>query len=65
MTRTSKMAGDMIALRTDRCTVSPFTSEAEIISALPAYVIVAKMIVERLRVRKRLCTVEPLTIVER
>jgi hypothetical protein len=55
----------MIALRTGRCAVFPFASEAEVIGALPAYVIVAEMIVEGLRVRKRLCTVEPLTVVER
>jgi|HubBroStandDraft_1064217.scaffolds.fasta_scaffold1906435_1 hypothetical protein len=55
----------MIALRTGRCAVSPFASEAEVIGALPAYVIVAEMIVEGLRVRKRFCTVEPLTVVER
>ncbi len=59
------MAGDMIALGTGRCAVSPFASEAEVISALPAYVIVAEMIVEGLRVHKRLCTVEPLAVVKR
>jgi hypothetical protein len=58
------MASDMIALRTGRYAVSPFASEAEVISALPAYVIVAEMNVEGFRVRKRLCTVKPLTVVE-
>lgn len=65
MTKTSKMAGDVIALGTGRCAVSPFASEAEVISALPAYVIVAEMVVEGLGVGKRPCTVEPLTVVER
>lgn len=59
------MTSDMIALRTGRCAVSPFASEAKVIGALPAYVIVAEMIVEGLRVRVRFCTVEPLTVVER
>lgn len=39
--KTSEMAGDMIALGTGRCAVSPFADEAEIIGALPAYVIIA------------------------
>ena len=64
-TKTSKMTGDMVALGTGRCAVSPFASEAEVVSALPAYVIVAEVVVEGLRVHKRLCTVEPLTVVER
>ena len=65
MTMTSKMAGNMISLGTGCCAVSPFASETEVISALPAYVIIAEMIVEGLRVRKRLCAVEPLTVVEK
>jgi hypothetical protein len=64
-TKTSKMAGDVIAFRTCRCAVSPFASEAEVIGTLPAYVIVAEMIVEGLRACKRLCTVEPLTVIMR
>jgi hypothetical protein len=39
--KTSEMAGDVIALCTGRYTVFPFASEAEVIGALPAYVIVA------------------------
>jgi hypothetical protein len=61
----SEMTSDMVALRTGGCAVFPFASEAEVIGALPAYVIAAEMVVEGLRIGKRLCTVKPLTFVER
>ena len=59
------MTSYVVALRTGGCAVFPFASEAEVIGALPAYVIATEMVIEGLRVGKRLCTVEPLTLVER
>jgi hypothetical protein len=62
---TSQMAGDMIALCTCGGAIFPFASEAEVIGALPANVVVAKMIVKRLGVGEGFGAFEPLTVVER
>jgi hypothetical protein len=63
--KTSEMASDMIAFGTDSDTVFPSAREAEVICALPAYVINAQMIIKRLWVRKGSSTVDPLTLMRR
>jgi hypothetical protein len=59
------MTGDMIALCTGSDAVFPFASETEVIGALPAYVIVAEMVVKSLGVGERFGAFEPLTVVGR
>lgn len=59
----SEVASDVITLGACGDAVSPLASETEIVGALPAYVIMAQMIVESLRVWKSLCTIDPLTVV--
>lgn len=55
------MACDMISFCTSSSAVFPLASEAEVVCALSAYVVIAEMIVEGLWVDKRELTVEPLT----
>ena len=59
------MAGDMIALCAGSDAVFPFASEAEVIGALPANVVVAEMIVQSLGFGEGFGAFDPLTLVER
>jgi hypothetical protein len=59
------MAGDMITLCAGRGAVFPLASETEVIGALPADVVVARMIVKGLGVGESLCAFDPLAVVER
>ena len=63
MTHTAKMTCNMVALRAGRSTVLPSAGEAEIVSALPADVVIAEMVVESLGVGVSSCAVEPETAV--
>jgi len=59
------MAGDMISLCASSTTVLPFASKTEIVCALPANMVIAKMVVEGFRVGKGLDAVEPETLMNR
>ena len=63
--RTSKVTRDVVALGT-RCTaVLPLARQAQVTSRLSAYVVVAKMIIERLRVGQGLVATDPLALMAR
>ena len=57
------MTSDVIAFGARRDTISPFTREAEVICAPPAYVIGAEMIVKSFWVGEGFSTFGPLTVV--
>ena len=59
------MTGNMVALSTGSDAVLPFASEAEIVGALPADVVVAEVIVKSFGLVERFGAFEPLALVER
>lgn len=58
---TSEMTGDVISFGAGSSTILPLASKAEVICALPSDVIVAKMVVQCLRVGERLDAINPKT----
>lgn len=59
------MTSDMITLCTRSTTIFPFASETKVVRALPADVVVAKVVIERFRVCIGLGAVDPQTFVVR
>jgi len=60
--RTSEVTGDMITFCTGGAAVPPLAGETEVVGALPANVVVAEMVVERLWVGESERTVHPQTV---
>jgi hypothetical protein len=58
---TAKMTCDVISFCTGGATILPLASETQIVSALPADVDAAKVVVKGFRVREGLRTLEPET----
>lgn len=59
--QTSKMTGDVVSFCTSCATVLPLACETEIVCAFPSNVYIAKMVIKRFWVRKRLRTLKPKT----
>ena len=60
----SEMTGDVVSLCAGGTAILPLASEAKVICALSTDVVVAEMVVERLRVLEGLLAVEPNTRME-
>jgi hypothetical protein len=59
------MTGNMVAFCTGSDAVLPFASEAEIVGALPANVVIAEVMVKSFGVGERFGAFEPLALVKR
>lgn len=57
------MAGYMVTLSAGCATVLPFASKTQVVGTLPSDVVIAKVIIEALRIKERLGAVYPETLV--